>query len=94
MFQQGPSKCFQDGLEITDIRVLVLSIIEFQWVSYQVWSNQAKMNKVQDHLVGWNHKRKESTVIQEGSYTFCQPNNEDVVTYLYDILHYEVWGSY
>jgi hypothetical protein len=23
-------------------------------------------------------------------YFFCQPNNEDVVTYLYDILHYEV----
>ena len=35
-------------------------------------------------------KRKEIIVIQEGSYTFCQPNNEDVVTYLYDILHYEV----
>jgi hypothetical protein len=34
--------------------------------------------------------RKEITVIQEGSYIFCQPNNEDVVTYLYDILHYEV----
>ena len=35
-------------------------------------------------------KRKEITVIQEGSYIFCQPNNEDVVTYVYDILHYEV----
>jgi len=35
-------------------------------------------------------KRKEITVNQEGSYIFCQPNNEDVVTYLYDILHYEV----
>ena len=23
-------------------------------------------------------------------YFFCQPNNEDVVTYLCDILHYEV----
>ena len=38
-------------------------------------------------------KRKEITVIQEGSY-FFQPNNEDVVTYLYDILHYEVWDLY
>ena len=35
-------------------------------------------------------KRKYITSIQEGSYFFCQPNNEDVVTYLYDILHYEV----
>lgn len=35
-------------------------------------------------------KKKEITVNQEGSYIFCQPNNEDVVTYLYDILHYEV----
>ena len=36
-------------------------------------------------------KGKEITVIQERSYIFfCQPNNEDAVTYLYDILHYEV----
>ena len=35
-------------------------------------------------------KRKEITVNQEGSYIFYQPNNEDVVTHLYDILHYEV----
>ena len=36
----------------------VVSIIEFQWVSYQVWLNQAKINEVQDRLVGWNPKEK------------------------------------
>jgi hypothetical protein len=49
-------------LKSTNIRALVLSIIEFQLVSYQVWSNQAKMKEVQDHLVGWNHKEKRDDI--------------------------------
>jgi hypothetical protein len=82
-------------LKSTDIRVLVVSIIEFQLISYQVWSNQEKMKEVQDHLVGWNRKEKrDHNDSRRELYIFCQPNNEDVVTYLYDILHYEVWGLY
>ena len=71
-----------------DIRVLVVSIIEFNW------SNKEKMKEVQDHLVGWNRKEKRDHNDSRRELFFCQPNNEDVVTYLYDILHYEVWGSY
>ena len=58
MFQQGSSKCFQDGFKIYKYKSFGPSIIEFQLVSYQVWSNQAKLNEVQDHLVGWDHKKK------------------------------------
>ena len=57
------------------------------------WSNQEKMKEVQDHLVGWNRKEKRDHSDSRRELFFCQPNNEDVVTYLYDILHYEVWGS-
>jgi hypothetical protein len=78
----------------TNIRVLVLSTIEFQWISYQVWSNQEKMKEVHDHLVGCNRKKKRDHSDSRRELYFCQPNNKDVVTYLYDILHYEVWRSY
>ena len=97
------SKCFNKVLpsafkmdsKSTNIIDLVLSIIKFQWVSYQAWSNQAKMNEVQDRLVGWNHKEKRNhSDSRRELYFFCQPNNEDVAIYLYNILHYEVWGSY
>jgi hypothetical protein len=65
----GPGHHYPRGQDIakmdlksTNIRALVLSIIEFQLVSYQVWSNQAKMKEVQDHLVGWNHKEKRDDI--------------------------------
>jgi hypothetical protein len=65
----------------TDIRVLVVLIIESQLISCQVWSNQEKMKEVQDHLVGWNRKEKRyHSDSRKELYFFCQPNNEDVVT--------------
>jgi hypothetical protein len=60
------------------IGVLVLSIIDFQLASYRVWSNLAKMNEVEDHLVGWNHKEKKSQWIKKGVELSSKPNNEDV----------------
>jgi hypothetical protein len=67
---------------------LMLSFLSVTTRSFQELSrwiqNLQKMNEVQDHLVGWNHKKKrDHSESRRELYFFCQPNNEDVVTYLY-----------
>jgi hypothetical protein len=57
-FNKVIPNAFKIDSKSTDIRVLVVSIIELQLISYQVWSNQEMMKEVQDHLVGWKHKEK------------------------------------
>jgi hypothetical protein len=57
VFQQGPSKCFQDGFKIYKYK----SFGSFNhWVSLGLISSmiESRKDEVQYHLVGWNHKNK------------------------------------